>query len=435
VEPQLNDLPQDINTHIARRIPEVLPPVALSFLHRASDLAAGRGWEVYLVGGYVRDCLLKIPDYDIDVAVVGDAPALARLVAKEAGAQLEVHEAFGTAVLSFRNTPFHIDMVTARRERYERPGALPTVEPGTIADDMARRDFTMNAMAVSLLPGTTGPLFDPHGGLADLRARHIRVLHDGSFVDDPTRIFRAVKLAVRLVCRIEPHTLELILQAVRDGVLVTVSMDRITRELLLIMEEPKGEQMLAELDRLGVLANIHPALGWRYSADRGIVPGAEQLTKEQRRDAYLAVIAAEFAGAPGEAEELARWLKLPAPMFRLMHDAAQLVGVWEQLGEEGQQPSTTYRLLRGLDPRAIEAALRIGPLTENTHASSHVSEYLQRLRFVKPELNGEYLRALGVPSGPIYRQILDALLDAKLDGQLPDRAAEEEFVRQKLAAH
>ena len=267
----MNQLPQDTNAYIRTRIPEALPPHAYELLQRASAMSEEQGWELYLVGGYVRDCFLKIPDYDIDIAVVGDAPALARKLAEESGAQAEIHEAFGTAVLTYEGDTFDLDIVTARSERYEHAGALPIIKPGTIADDMARRDFTVNAMAIRILPGDIGPLFDPHGGLDDMRSGLIRVLHDASFIDDPTRLFRAVKLAVRLGWRIETHTLELILQAVRDGVLATVSMDRITHELLLIMEEPKAEDTLAELQKLGLLTNIHPTFRWPYPAGRGII--------------------------------------------------------------------------------------------------------------------------------------------------------------------
>lgn len=428
----MNNIPQDINVYIRQRIPEALPARAYRVLKRAAEIAQEEGGELYLVGGYVRDIFLKIPDYDIDIAVVGNAPALARSLAEETAAQAEVHEAFGTAVLTFEGETFDLDIVTARGETYEYPGALPTVRPGTIADDMARRDFSVNAMAVRILPDRVGELFDPHDGLSDLRSGLIRVLHDRSFVDDPTRLFRAVKLAVRLGGRVEVHTLELILQAVRDGVLTTVSMDRITHELLLIMEEPKGEDVLAELDKLGLLIGIYPVFRWPYTAGRGIVLNADQLSQEQRRDACLTVIAAEFAGAPAEAETLARWLRLPAPLVRLMHDAALLVGLWGQLGEDEQKPSATYRLLQGLDVRALEAALNIDPLVRDIVASSRLRDYLARLRNVKTELDGHYLRAVGMPPGPQYKRVLDALLDAKLDGMVSNRADEEEFVRRIL---
>jgi tRNA nucleotidyltransferase (CCA-adding enzyme) len=190
--------------------------------------------------------------------------------------------------------------------------------------------------------------------------------------------------------------------------------------------------MLAELDKLGVLTNIHPTLGWRYATDRDIILGVDLLTREHRRDAALATLAAEFAGAPEEAEALARWLRLPVPLIRLLRDAAQLVGVWERLGEEEQQPSITYKLLHGLDQAALEAALRLNPLLQDARATGRVADYLGRLRFITTELNGDYLRSIGVPPGPIYRRILEALHIAKLDGLVPDRAAEETYIRKKL---
>lgn len=427
----MNELPPDTTAYIRKRIPEALPPRAYAILLRAAELAQETNSQLYLVGGYVRDCFLKIPDYDIDIAVVGDAPALARILAQETGAQSEIHEAFGTAVLTYRGEPFDLDIVTARSETYSHPGALPTVLPGTIADDMSRRDFTINAMAVQILPGGIGTLFDPHNGIDDLRLGIIRVLHDASFIDDPTRLFRAVKLAVRLRGRIEVYTLELILQAVRDGATATVSMDRIRHELLLIMEEPKGENVLAELDKLGLLISIYPTLAWPYEAGRNIVLDPEQLTPEQRRDACLTVIAAEYASEPGEAEALGRWLRLPAHLIRLMHDAAQLVGLWGKLGEE-QKPSVTYRLLQGIDIKAIDAALRLAPLVHDTLAAARLRSYLDHLRFVKTDLDGHYLRAIGVPPGTIYKRVLDALLDAKLDGEVEGRAAEEQYIERIL---
>lgn len=430
----MDPIPQDIDSYLRERIPRLMPAGAFAVLLRAAEMAAEHGWDLYLVGGYVRDSLLKIPDYDIDTSLVGDAPAIARRLAEETGAQLELHEAFRTAVLWSKDGSFDLDIVTARSEIYEHPGALPMVRPGTIADDMARRDFTANAMAVSILPSGIGHLYDPHGGLDDLRAGIIRVLHNSSFIDDPTRIFRAVKLAVRLGWHIEPLTLELILQAVRDGVFVTVSMDRIRHELLLIFEEPKAEDILAELDKLGVLRGIHPLLTWPYQAGRGIILDSESLSREQRRNTTLTIIAAEFAGAEDDAEELGRWLHLPAPMLRLLRDAARLVGLWPRLGEQEQQASTTYRLLQELTPDAIEAALRVEPLAQDTFAAGRLRDYLSRLRFVQPQLNGSYIRGLGVPPGPIYRRVLDALLDAVLDGVVKGREAEEAFMLSKLVA-
>ncbi|HYO50618.1 MAG TPA: CCA tRNA nucleotidyltransferase [Chloroflexia bacterium] len=424
-------LPDDVNSYIKERLASVLKPEMLDLLVRTSSLAAEHGWNIYLVGGYVRDVLLKIPDYDIDISVEGDAVALAALLAEQLNTPMQTHEAFGTAVLDLGGG-LHLDFVTARKERYDKPGALPTVEPGTIEDDMARRDFTINALAVHLLPEGPGRLLDPHGGLLDLQTRLIRVLHDGSFRDDPTRIFRAAKLAERLGCKIEPHTLELVLQAVRDGALYTVSMDRISRELLLILEEPGADSILATLDHLGVLIALYPGLAWPYPPGHIRPAASEQITAAQRRDTYLAAIAAEFAAEPGEAERLARWLKLKAPHITLMRDAARLTQLWARLGEDGQSPSQTYHLLRALDANALEAYGRIEALAADAVPWQRLQDYLAKWRHVKTAVDGEYLKHLGVPQGLIYRQALEELLAAKLDGRVEGKEDEERFVEEWL---
>jgi tRNA nucleotidyltransferase (CCA-adding enzyme) len=431
----VQQLPSDIESYISQRLIEVLPSKARDVLRRAGQIATERGWHAYLVGGYTRDCLLKIPDYDIDISVEGDAPVLARQLAQEAGASLEIHPDFGTAVLLFESERFDMDIVTARREWYEYPGALPTVEAGSIEDDLARRDFTVNAMAVRINPDGFGPFLDPHGGLEDLQNGLIRVLHARSFMDDPTRIFRAVKLAVRLGFKIELETLELILQAVRDNALATVSVERITHELLLIMEEPRGGGMLAELEKLGVLGAVHPALSWPYPDGTMAPDESEPLSGQERSDtclAIMAIIAAEFAGAPDGAETLARWLRLDVRHIRLMRDSARLVSLWPRLGEEELKPSEIYTLLHDLDPAALRAYTRIKAPAQDSVPRSRLLDYLDRLRYIKPSISGNYLRELGIRPGPLYKLLLGDLLDAKLNGELPEREDEERFVRQWL---
>src|SRR5436190_8384879 len=167
----------------------------LGLLREAAGLAASRGWPIYLVGGYVRDVLLGGQHFDIDVSMEGDALALAEALAESRDARWTATHRFGTAYLEPGGDLYNIDLVTARREQYPTPGALPEVEAGNIHDDLARRDFTINALAVELRPDGVGELLDPHGGLSDLQAGLVRVLHPNSFVDDPTRILRAVKYA------------------------------------------------------------------------------------------------------------------------------------------------------------------------------------------------------------------------------------------------
>jgi tRNA nucleotidyltransferase (CCA-adding enzyme) len=403
----------------------------LALLTRAATLAEEQGWPLYLNGGYVRDLLLQIPNYDIDITVVGDAPTLAAALQRETTGRLETADRFATAHLELGGALPALDLVTARKEIYEHPGALPTVEPGTIYDDLARRDFTINAMAIPLAKEGAGPLLDPHRGLADLRARLVRVLHDRSFLDDPTRIFRAVRYAARLGFTIEPRTLDLTRQAIGQGAIATVSTDRLVREILLTMQEPNAPAMLGHLEELGALRAVHPSLTWPHATGS---PGARliaPLTSEERRDAYLAILASTYAGDPSKAEALARSLGLDAQQIRLMRDTARLAGLLAQLGTRDLSPSQVYRLLADLDEQALQASAR-SEAVQASAAWPRLSDYLDRLRHVKPELDGHYLRSLGVAPGPIYRRALAALHHAKLDGKLQRREDEESFVREWL---
>ena len=426
----MKSLPSDPNAFLSEHLPMLLPQGGLALLFDVAREAQRSGWAVYLEGGTVRDSLLGIPSHDIDVSVVGDAPALARGVALKVGAEVEVHELFRTATLVFEGDPFTLDIVSARSERYEHPGALPEIEVGSIELDMARRDFTVNAMAVKILPGKIGHLVNLQGGLADLHARLIRVLHDKSFEDDPTRIFRAVKLAVRLDFVIETHTFELILQAVRDGSLGHVSIDRIRRELLLILQETKGSNVMALLDKLGVLSSVFPELAWPFAKDTmEPIEGG----KQERLETHLAALAIHFAGTDPElAEGLARFLHMPLPLVKLMRDAAGLMSVWDRLGAEEQKPSETYRLLHTLNPASLQAVARLNPSSHNSVEWDRLRQYVEVWTHVKTALNGEYLKKLGVKAGPIYGEVLGVLHDATLDGEVPTEAQEERFVTEWL---
>ncbi|HET9495217.1 MAG TPA: hypothetical protein VFR15_13390, partial [Chloroflexia bacterium] len=327
------------------------------------------------------------------------------------------------------------DLVTARRESYERPGALPTVEPGTIHDDLARRDFTVNAMAVRVEPGATGPLLDPHGGMADMQARQLRVLHDRSFIDDPTRIFRAVRLSMRLGFDIEEHTGYLIWEAIEGGALATVSMDRITHELRLIWREPLGAEMLYILATVGVLDKVHPDLRRPVrSAHDGPSPGT-RMDPDIRRAANLAALGFAFSGGADTAQALARHLRLDARETAIVRDSAALGGLWTKLLDPGLRRSEVRRLLAPLSTEALEAFRLVSYPEEEYQAVIWLDEYLSQLRHVRPALTGDYLRELGIAPGPVYREALSALLDAKLDGEVRTRKDEERFLKDWLRQH
>jgi tRNA nucleotidyltransferase (CCA-adding enzyme) len=204
--------------------------------------------KAYLVGGPVRDRLLGLKNYDLDFVVEGDGIKFAEVLNKKLKGRLTVYRAFGTATISLPKK--RIDIVTARKETYEYPAAYPAVKPGTIKDDLFRRDFTINAMAMSINKSGFGRLVDFYGGYKDLRKGIVRVLHDRSFMDDPTRIFRAVRFSVRFGFKIEPHTKKLIKQAILDGFLGEVNKGRIKKEIELFLKEKNPAKCLREFERL-----------------------------------------------------------------------------------------------------------------------------------------------------------------------------------------
>ena len=245
--------PEDWQAWLAERLPEP----RRHLLAQVSAGAARLGLPLYLVGGFVRDALLGLVPNDFDLVVEGAAPQLAQALARELGGTVVGHPAFGTATWQ---TPegWSLDFATARTETYARPAALPDVQPSDLPADLRRRDITINAMALRVGPG--GQLHDPYHGRADLAARSIRVLHAGSFADDPTRLFRVVRYEQRLGFAIEPATLGWMRTAWEA--LAVLSPDRLRHEFEIIFTEPQAAAMLARLDDLDILAHVHPALRW-----------------------------------------------------------------------------------------------------------------------------------------------------------------------------
>ena len=223
-----------------------LPQERLSLLRELGNLADEEGVSLYLVGGVVRDLLLKRKNWDLDLAVEGDGIAFARLVADRYGAGLAVFERFATARLVFQDG-LKMDIATTRRESYAQPAVLPTVQPASIEEDLYRRDFTINAIAIQLNPRQFGRLLDPYGGQRDLRARTIRVLHAGSFQDDPTRIFRAIRFEQRFGFRLERTTLRLLAQAASTNLIQQLSGPRLQNEILLLFAEHDPVRAIARL--------------------------------------------------------------------------------------------------------------------------------------------------------------------------------------------
>jgi len=407
--------------NLAAAIEERLPAGLVAFLRQAGVVAGGRGEGLYLVGGIVRDLLLERPNLDLDLVVEGDAIALARQLAEQQQGEVTIHRRFGTAKVRWDS--WSVDIAGARTETYAHPGALPATRPGSIKDDLFRRDFTINAMAVELSGATYGRLLDLYGGRDDLERKLVRVLHEQSFVDDATRIWRGLRYEQRLGFRLEAGTQRLLKRDI--PLLATISGDRIRHELELVLSEELPEKVLCRAAELGVLGRVHPSL----KGDSWLV---ERFARARRLSApapppvalYLALLAYRLSGE--EAEQLISYLRLPRTVARVLRDTVAIRGKVASLAAPGLAPSRIYDLLHGYAPAALTANLLAA---DAPTAAEHIRLFTGVLRYVRPALTGEDLKRLGVAPGPRIREILDRLRAARLDGKVKSKQEEEAMVR------
>jgi tRNA nucleotidyltransferase (CCA-adding enzyme) len=409
-----------------------LPPARLERLSQIRAVAAQLALPTYLAGGFVRDLLLgRVPgDFDLVVEPAGApsasaaGPRLARALSSAFGGEVTVHAAFGTATwYDPLGTP--VDCATTRTETYAEPAALPSVAlAGSILDDLGRRDFSINAMAIRLDGQRLGEVLDPYHGAVDLQSGLVRVLHPASFVDDPTRLYRAVRYAQRLGFEIAGDTLELIPSA-----LIAVeglSGERLRHEFELVFREPRALEILARLEGLGLLRAAHPSLRWSSAETR-------------RAAALLALPAVRWRLDPTPAAQAGFWaLLLDAAAPSQCGRALDRLGVPRSLATA----VTAALVLRvsgwPAQPRPSEIVAQLDRLPEAAVAAAYalneavrpfLDRYLAEWRFVRPELTGDDLQAMGLTPGPDFKQLLWQVRAARLDGEVVDRAEEAALVR------
>jgi tRNA nucleotidyltransferase (CCA-adding enzyme) len=370
----------------------------------------------FLVGGWARDLLRGQPSpHHPDLAIEGDARSAARTLADRLSGEAREFERFGTAVVRVDGVEF--DLATTRRETYDAPGALPRVEAASLADDLARRDFTINAMAIALTGDDLGHLYDPEGGLADLEAGRLRVLHDDSFTDDPTRLLRGVRFETRLGFAFDPDTEILAQRAVEEDALSTVSSDRTGRELLKILEETEAAAAVERLKRLGIAAKLHPAL----DPDPGLVKSAALGAVTLGTGRVTAELAAMVVDDPQELDLWVAGLPLEARDRDAVSRAARVAPrLCEALREREHTPSELRALLGSEPPEALALALALGAPSEP------VLRWATELSAVGLEIGGHDLLAAGVPEGPAVGRALEETLRRKLDGLVAGRDEELE---------
>jgi tRNA nucleotidyltransferase (CCA-adding enzyme) len=434
---------------IVTRLRRTLAPATWRLLEAIAQQAQAQQVGLYLVGGFVRDVLLDIPNKDIDLVVEGEALTLVNGLQAAYGGDVRSHAQFGTAkwlldadVLSALKLdadtgamPHAIDFVSARREFYEEPTALPTVQRSSIKLDLYRRDFTINTLAIRLAPGPPGDVLDFYGGQQDLKDGVIRVLHSLSFVDDPTRMLRAVRLEQRLSFRIEERTEELIQSAL--SLLDRVSGDRIRHEFAAILAETEPLRALSRLERLGILQQIHPALrvdDWvrgafyalRYARENHPWPSLAEFDNWM-----LSTFALLTSRLPAdELERLGRRLQFSRVYLNHLQDARAAIARLPRL--DGPLPASEVVAI--LEPVSEVGWLVGWAAAPGAQVRANIERFARQWRFVKPTFDGRALGEItGLKPGPLYGRLLGELRRAWLDGTIATPEQERALLARLVA--
>lgn len=421
---------QSVGRNLASWLKDKFPQNVYNILQLVGETAEVLGYNAYLVGGSVRDLLRGEENLDIDIVVEGDGLIFSRLLGEKLKAKVRTHQKFGTAQI-FTDT-LKLDVATARTEYYESPGALPKVETSSIKKDLYRRDFTINTLAIKLNPRDFGLLIDFFGGQRDLREKTIRVLHNLSFVEDPTRAFRAIRFSERFGFKISRHTENLIKSAIQMNLFEKLSGARIYEELLLSFQETDPIKTLKRLADFGLLKVIHPKLIFTEDLE-GTLKSVYQtlswfnlLFLEEKPDAsvlYLMALLSELKNE--DLKSVVDRLSPPPKVSEMILKGIPLAkNLLRKLPLDN--PVEIYKLFRNLK---LEVILFLMAISKDREKQKIISNYLTELRNVKTILKGDDLKKLGIQPGPIYSKILKQLLEERLKGHLQSREDEERFVK------
>ena len=414
------NIPKGLINSLINRIPWELS----SLIQDITTQANQQHMNIYLVGGIVRDLILDRPNHDIDLVLEGEAVKFARGLHPDKSLSAVFHNRFGTVKFKFKN--FHIDIASARKEVYSKPGALPDVTLGTIEEDLFRRDFTINSMALLLSFDDNAVLIDPFAGLVDLESRVIRVLHDNSFKDDATRMFRAIRYEQRLNFSIESNTLALIQRDI--DMVDTISKDRIRNELLLFFDEDYPEKCISRSDELGLLRKVHPHLKYERWLSDVYKKARKQFKTAQLPHIYLYLLVYNL-----NIEQLESFLNIynfTRQQVIKMRQIISLKNELEMLSHTEQDNWSIFSILRKYELPVIQVnKLASG----NDNAVKAIDLYLNKLRYIRPQLSGEDLIAIGIPQGEQIGKVLNRLYIARINGKIASREEEMELAREFVA--
>lgn len=421
--------------NVKSRMKEQLPKNLMTLLEALAITANEIGMSIYVVGGFVRDLLLMIENFDVDVVVEGDGIRFAGILGEKLQGRVRSHAKFGTSVVVLQDG-FKIDVATARMEYYKYPGALPTVEASSIKSDLFRRDFSVNSLAVKLNGKDSFSLIDFFNGQRDLKNKVIRVLHNLSFIEDPSRAFRAVRFEQRFQFAISSQTLAFMKSAIKRKLINELSGHRLLTELILILKERKPLHCIRRMKELELLQFIHPRL-LQTPAEfnileriRDFLAGSKIIPLDKPPEVWFLYFLGMFYALDGPArEEAIKRLQLPARMReRLMRDIEGSKNALRVFGREPDpDPVGIYEIFSGLSPEAVMLLLAV---SDSERISKHVVLFFTHYHAnAALFLTGDDLTQMGLKPGPVFQAVFKALRDARLHGQVKTREDEIAFVK------
>lgn len=416
---------------------EELPKKIREVLEMAGKVADEGGFNAYVVGGFVRDLILGVENFDIDIVIEGDAIAFAKKFATSAKAQITIHEKFQTA-FAYINEDLQIDLVTARKEYYEFPGALPSIEMGSIKDDLFRRDFTINCIAMKLNGGELGKIVDFYGGRRDLYDGLIRILYNLSFIEDPTRIFRAVRFEQRFGFLMDEKTEEFAVNAVNSGVLDKLSIERLNTEFFHILKEKNTSKMLQRLQELGLLQKLYPEIEITEElvrliekADLDYEDFYNNLINKKNIDKILIYLLVLYSKMSVD--------KVIVFADRMRHTREYREEILRFIRVRDLKPSVLF--LKGEPTNYDVYSMFMGLSLESLYVMSLIFDdrvkdavllYVNDLSLIKNEITGRDIMELGIAPGPEIKIILERVLKEKINGKIFTYNDEINYVRENF---
>lgn len=423
-----------------KRYLEKLPIELKEIIRVAASVSKETGMPAYLVGGFLRDLILGVPNFDIDITVEGNGIIFAQRLAQRLRSDLIIHERFGTATLTLCNC-LKVDIATARLEKYPSSASLPIVSPGSLREDLMRRDFTINAMAASLVEADQQRLIDPFGGKDDLVAGRIRVLHDLSFKDDPTRILRAIRFQQRFDFIIEPKTLALLKNAIAGGLLNKVHAHRMRDELVSMFKEKDPSGQMKRLSDLGGLSFLNDKLKFVKSThdlfkslDKEISWFNKNFSARRRLDTWLIYFAAllKLLGLAKIKIVISKLGLRKGEEKRVINYYQQSHKIIPSLSKAGIRPSHIFSLL---EPLSYEEIILLRSNSQNRYLRKYIKDFLEIYNGMRLFVSGHDLHSLGILPGPRYQKIFAQVLAAKLNGEVKSRNQELALIKKLIVAY